>query len=62
LGHQYKDLRVSLETIENTTTFKINTKVDTDEKVAELSDEIKQYLLENNLISSTDEIIEQTIT
>jgi len=42
--------------------FKINTKVDTDEKVAELSEQIKQYLLENNLISSTDEIIEQTIT
>jgi len=51
-----------LETVEDTTMFKINTKVDTDEKVAELSEQIKQYLLENNLISSTDEIIEQTIT
>ncbi len=62
LENQYEVLKVSLETVEGTTMFKINTKVDTDEKVAELSEQIKQYLLENNLISSTDEIIEQTIT
>jgi hypothetical protein len=62
LENQYEVLKVSLETVEDTTMFKINTKVDTDEKVAELSEQIKQYLLENNLISSTDEIIEQTIT
>lgn len=62
LENQYEVLKVSLETVEDTTIFKINTKVDTDEKVAELSEQIKQYLLENNLISSTDEIIEQTIT
>ena len=51
-----------MEVEDGVTIVKIHTKVDTDEKVAELSKEIKQYLLDNDVISSTDQIIQQTIT
>jgi len=51
-----------LELEDNITHIKIHTKVDTDEKVAELSNEIKNYLLDNSVISSSDQIIQQTVT
>ena len=59
---EYQNIDVSLQSEDNVTTIKIHTKVDTDEKVAELSNEIKSYLLENQVISSPDQVIQQTIT
>jgi hypothetical protein len=47
---------------DNITNIKIHTKVDSDEKVAELSQEIQSYLVVNQTISSKDQIIQQTIT
>ena len=58
----YQDIQVSLELEDNITLIKIHTKVDTDEKVADLSKEIKQYFLDNWIISSADQVIQQTIT
>jgi hypothetical protein len=47
---------------DDVTNIKIHTKVDSDEKVAELSKEIQSYLVTNQIISSKDQIIQQTIT
>ncbi len=58
----YQDIRVSLESEYSITHIKIHTKVDTDEKVAELSNEIKSYLLDNSVISSSDQVVQQTVT
>lgn len=58
----HQDVQTLLEIEWETTVIKIYTKVDTDEKVAELSTEIKQYFLDNQIISSTDDILQQTIT
>jgi SecD/SecF fusion protein len=62
LQQNYQDIKVSLEVEDNITNIKIHTKVDSDEKVAELSQEIQSYLVVNQTISSKDQIIQQTIT
>ncbi len=62
IKQNYQDIQVSLEKEADITNIKIHTKVDTDEKVAELSKEITSYLLNNNIISSSDQVIQQTIT
>lgn len=62
ISKSYQNVEVSLEKEDNIVIFKIHTKVDTDEKVADLSKEIKDYLLDNEIISSVDQIVQQTIT
>lgn len=59
---EYQDINVSLQLEDGITIIKIHTKVDTDEKVADLSKEIKTYLLENEVISSSDQVVQQTVT
>lgn len=58
----YEDIKVSVEAGTESTTIKIHTKVSNDEMVAWLSSEIQSYLLENDIISSQDQIIQQTVT
>lgn len=57
----YEDIKVSVEAWE-TTVIKIHTKVISDDAVAWLSKEIQWYLLESNIISSPDQIVQQTVT
>ena len=57
----YEDIKVSIEA-GDTTIIKIHTKVSNDEMVAWLSKEIQWYLINNNIISWTDQIIQQTVT
>ena len=58
----YEDIRVSVEAESDSTILKIHTKVSNDEMVSDLSKKIQTYLLENEMISSNDDIIQQTIT
>ncbi len=58
----YKDVQVSLNTQEEGTVVKIHTSIMNDEKVIELSQDIKNYLLTANVITSQDEILSQSIT
>ena len=58
----YEDIKVSVEANTESTTIKIHTKVSNDEMVAWLSKEIQGYLLENKIITSPDQIIQQTVT
>ena len=58
----YLNTNVSLENGAKTTDISIRTKVESDEKVNELSKEIKKFLIDGKYISSTDQIIAQSIT
>ncbi len=58
----YEDIKVSVEAESNSTILKIHTKVSNDEMVSDLSKKIQIYLTENEIISSSDDIIQQTIT
>lgn len=59
---EYNDIKVSLQLQWDITIIKIHTEVVSDYMVAELSNEIKNYLLENDIIDSPEQIIQQTIT
>lgn len=58
----YEDSRVYLDFQEDTTTIKIQTKMSKDEEVSSMSEEIKQYMIDQKIIESTDEITQQKIT
>jgi len=58
----YEDIKVSIEAWTESTIIKIHTKVSNDEMVAWMSKEIQGYLLETEIISSSDQIIQQTVT
>lgn len=59
---QYEDIKVSAEKYDGVVTTKIHTKVTDDEMVSALSKDIQSYLVETNVIKSTQDIVQQTIT
>lgn len=58
----YKNPNVLIENNENTANISIRTEVETDEKVNDLSKEIKEFLVNGDYIESADDIISQSIT
>ncbi len=62
LQQGYEDIKVSVEAWSESTVIKIHTKVENDEMVSSLSKEIQNHLLSADIISSPDEIIQQTVT
>lgn len=58
----YTETEIYVENSEGTFSLKIHSQVDTDEKVADLSQKVQEYLLNANYISNSDDILEQTIT
>lgn len=58
----YTETEVYAEHTEGTFKLKIHSQVETDEKVADLSQKVQEYLLSSNYISNKDDILEQTIT
>lgn len=58
----YKDVNVSSNIEWGDTTIKIHTSIMKDEKVIALSNDIKSYLLDSKVISSTQEVLGQSIT
>jgi preprotein translocase subunit SecF len=59
---KYQNTAVSVEQAGETTTLSIKTKVENDEKVNELSNQLKSFLIGGKYITSADEIIAQSIT
>lgn len=57
----YSNAKVFIDTQDIGTKIKINTKIESDDKVAELSKNIQNLLLEQNYISSSEQITEQSI-
>lgn len=57
----FEDPKVSSQEEAWVTKFKINAKFQSDEKVAELSKNIQQLLIDNKFIASSNDIIEQSI-
>ncbi|MCF7834781.1 protein translocase subunit SecF [Candidatus Gracilibacteria bacterium] len=57
----YKDAKIFIDTQDIGTKIKINTQIESDDKVAELSRNIQNLLIEQKYISSDEEIIEQSI-
>lgn len=58
----YQNGNVLIENNEETTDISIRTDVETDEKVNDLSKQIKEFLINGDYIGSTDDIIAQSIT
>ncbi len=61
-SQNYKDSNILIETEDNTTKISIRTKVENDEKVNELSNQIQKLLIDKSYISTKNEIISQSIT
>ena len=62
-ANSYKNSVVSIETsTPSVTDISIKTSVEKDEKVNELSNQIKSILIDGNYIKSTSDIVSQTIT
>jgi len=61
-GKGFKDNRVSLDATETETTISIVTSIESDEKVAELSKDVQQFLVDGKYISGPDKIVQQSIT
>jgi len=59
---KYQNSTVLIETEDQTTTISIKTKVDNDEKVNELSNQVEEKLISWKYITDSDEIISQAIT
>lgn len=59
---KYQNTSVLVQTEESTTTISIKTKVENDEKVNELSNQIEEKLLAGKYITTADEIVSQSIT
>lgn len=57
----YSSAKVFVDTQDVGTKIKINTKIESDDKVVELSKNIQNLLLEQNYISSSEQITEQSI-
>jgi hypothetical protein len=47
---------------DETTTVKVQTKMDDDSQVSELSTKFKQYLIDQNIIEDEESITEQKVT
>ena len=58
----YEDSFVYLDFDGETTTIKVQTRMSSDEAVSQLSNEIKEYMMEEQMIDSTDDIVQQKIT
>jgi preprotein translocase SecF subunit len=60
--NKYLNTNVLIEQQGNDTDISIKTKVETDEQVNQLSNQIKDFLIQGDYITSTQEVIAQTIT
>ncbi|MBQ2600113.1 hypothetical protein II582_01815 [bacterium] len=60
--NEYNDARVYLDYQDETTTIKIQTKMDDDSQVSELSTKFKQYLIDQNIIENEENITQQKVT
>ena len=60
--NEYDDARVYLDYQDGTTTVKVQTKMNNDSQVSELSTKFKQYLIEQNIIEDEGDITEQKVT
>ena len=58
----YEDTNIYVNLKNNITTIKIQTKMDNDSEVSELSTNFKQYLIENNVIETEEDVVQQKIT
>ena len=58
----YEDTNIYVDLEDDITTIKIQTKMDNDTEVSELSTNFKQYLIEKNVIESEEDVIQQKIT
>lgn len=58
----YEDTNIYVDLEDDVTTIKIQTKMDNDTEVSELSTNFKQYLIEKNVIESEENIVQQKIT
>jgi len=58
----YEDTNIYVDLEDDVTTIKIQTKMDNDTEVSELSTNFKQYLIEKNIIESEEDVIQQKIT
>lgn len=58
----YEDTNIYVDLEDDVTTIKIQTKMDNDTEVSELSTNFKQYLIEKNVIESEEDVIQQKIT
>jgi len=61
-GQWFTDNRISLEKATTETTISIVTSIKTDEKVAELSKDVQQLLVEGKYITGPEQILQQSIT
>lgn len=57
----FPKLHVNLDQTPTSVKIKINTTLESDEKVNELSNALPQYLIENNIVTSDEEIISQAV-
>ena len=60
--NEYNDARVYLDLEDDVTTIRIQTKMTDDSQVSELSTNLKQYLINQNIIESEDDITQQKVT
>jgi len=58
----YEDTNIYVDNQDDITTIKIQTKMDNDSEVSELSTKFKQYLIEKNVIETEDDVVQQKIT
>lgn len=58
----YTDTNIYVDLEDDVTTIKIQTKMDDDSQVSELSKNFKQYLIEKNVIESEEDVVQQKIT
>ena len=61
-GNGFTDNRISLQATEQETTISIVTNIQTDEKVAQLSKDVQQLLIDGKYISGQEDIVQQSIT
>jgi hypothetical protein len=60
--NEYNDARVYVDYEEEATTIKVQTKMDDDSQVSELSTKFKQYLIDQNIIEDEESITQQKVT
>ena len=60
--NEYNDARVYLDFEDDVTTIKIQTKMTDDSQVSELSTNLKQYLIDQEIIEGEDDITQQKVT
>lgn len=59
---EYTNIKVLLDSKDGNTDIKIHTDIKSDQQVSLLSDDLTNVLLENNIISSTDQILSKITT